>query len=80
MSGISGNSLNPDAAILVFVRFLQEGLSGAPSYGGDTAEVVPGAGADLHERDPSRSRGLERRGALLLHWLWEEPRDTSQLA
>lgn len=36
MASISDDSSNLDAAVLAFVKFLQDGLQDAPAYGGDT--------------------------------------------
>ena len=36
MADSADDSTNSDAAVLALIRFLQEGLSGTPAYGGDT--------------------------------------------
>jgi hypothetical protein len=63
MASISDDSLKPDAAILALIRFLQEGLEGAPAYGGDTEllrsflELIL---TYLKETRPTLTHALER--------------------
>jgi hypothetical protein len=56
-------SRHQDAAILALIRFLQDGLEGAPAYGGDTALVrsfLSLVQTYMSETRPTLTHALER--------------------
>jgi len=63
MADSANLSRHPDAAVLALIRFLQEGLSGAPAYGGDTELVrsfLSLVQTYMSETRPTLTHALER--------------------
>jgi hypothetical protein len=70
MSGISDDSLNPDAAVLAAVRLLQERLAAAPMNGGEIDELLRSClellRAYVSETRPALTHVLDRAQEALL--------------
>ena len=69
MADSADDSTNPDAAILALIRFLQEGLNGAPAYGGDTEllrSFLELMRTYMSETRPTLTHALERAQKALL--------------